>query len=346
MTETIFSEDNFKRIIEHAPIGIVIIDKEFRWRLVNTRFCEIIGYRKKELVGKTFLDITYKEDRGQNLALYDKLTDGVIKEYSFEKRYVRKDGKIIWVRLTVAGVTIKGEYSHLIALIQDVDETKKFQNEILYKNKELDTLFYKASHDLKSPIKTLEGLYQLLRNEIGPLTENETMNHLGETIGKLKIQNESLLQLVKINEIDPALESVQPFGIIKKCARRHEGLQLSTKGSANLKMKTDPYFFELIFSKLLHNSVRYSSTQPIRIMVIYKRQAKAHSFSLIDEADGIAPETRDRIFEMFYKGSEKSKGSGLGLYIVKKAVNKLGGDITVKENRPRGSIFTLTFPNN
>ena len=133
MTETIFSEDNFKRIIEHAPIGIVIIDKEFRWRLVNTRFCEIIGYRKKELVGKTFLDITYKEDRGQNLALYDKLTDGVIKEYSFEKRYVRKDGKIIWVRLTVAGVTIKGEYSHLIALIQDVDETKKFQNEILYK---------------------------------------------------------------------------------------------------------------------------------------------------------------------------------------------------------------------
>ena len=345
MTETVFNEDNFKRIIEYAPIGIVIIDKDFRWRLVNTRFCEIIGYKKKEMVGKTFLDITYKEDREQNLALYEQLTSGAIKEYVFEKRYVRKDGKIIWVRLTVAGVTIKGEYSHLIALVQDVDETKKFQNEILYKNKELDTLFYKASHDLKSPIKTLEGLYQILRSEIGQQKEHEAINHLGETIDKLKIQNQSLLQLVKINELDPVLESTQPFSIIKKCAKQHEGLKLSIKGSSNLKMKTDPYFMELIFSKLINNSVRYSSTHPIEVKIIYKRQAKEHSFSLMDEADGITPEARDRIFEMFYKGSEKSKGSGLGLYIVKKAVDKLGGDITVRENTPRGSIFTLTFPN-
>ncbi|HCM75619.1 MAG TPA: hypothetical protein DIS90_04520, partial [Cytophagales bacterium] len=59
--ENVYSEDNFKRIIEYAPIGIVIIDKVFRWRVVNKRFCEIIGYQKKELLGKTFLDITYKE---------------------------------------------------------------------------------------------------------------------------------------------------------------------------------------------------------------------------------------------------------------------------------------------
>jgi PAS domain S-box-containing protein len=345
MTETVFNEDNFKRIIEYAPIGIIIVDKEFRWRMVNTRFCEIIGYKKKELVGKTFLDITYKEDREQNLALYDQLTSGAIKEYTFEKRYVRKDGKIIWARLTVAGVTIKGEYSHLVALVQDVDESKKFQNEILYKNKELDTLFYKASHDLKSPIKTLEGLFLILKSAKGQQKEHEAIDHLGETINKLKIQNESLLQLVKINEVDPVLESVQPFSIIKQCALQYEGLKLSTKGSPNLKMNSDPYLLELIFSKLLHNSVRYSSTHPIEVEISYQRQAKAHSFSLMDQADGIEPEARDHIFEMFYKGSEKSKGSGLGLYIVKKAVDKLGGEIMVTKNVPRGSIFTVTFPN-
>lgn len=346
MNDTFFNEESFKRIIEHAPIGIVIIDKEFRWRMINSRFTEITGYKKKELIGKTFIDITYEEDRDQNLALYDKLKNGTIPEYSFEKRYVRKDGKIIWVKLTVAGVRIEGEYSHLIALIQDVDETRKYQNEILYKNKELDTLFYKASHDLKSPIKTLEGLYQILKSEGRYANEDETIYHLGETINKLRTQNESLLQLVKINEVDPKLKSVQPFDVIKRCAQTLDGLELSVKGPANLKLRTDPYFLELIFTKLLHNSIRYSSSKNIAVQVNYRRQAKAHCFTLTDDSDGITPDVRDHIFEMFFKGNEKSKGSGLGLYIVKKAIQKLGGEITVADRKPKGSIFSLTFPLN
>ncbi len=343
MSDTLFNEENFKRIIEHAPIGIVIIDKELRWRLVNTRFCEIIGYKKKELVGMTFLDITYKEDLDQNLALYDKLKSGAIKEYSFEKRYVRKDGRIIWVRLTVAGAMIKGEYSHLVALVQDVDETKKFQNEILYKNKELDTLFYKASHDLKSPINTLEGLFHILKSERGKHKE-EALDHLGGTIAKLKAQNESLLQLVRINEVDPVVESVQPFEIIKKCALAHDRLKLLIKGPSNLKIKSDPYFLELIFSKLFANSVKYTSGQEAEVKIIYKRQAKTHAFTLMDRSDGIHPDMRPQIFEMFFKGHEKSQGSGLGLYIVKKAMETLKGEITVAGNKPKGSVFTLTFP--
>ena len=61
MPDAFFNEDNFKRIIEYAPIGIVIFDIELHWRLVSARFYEIIGYKKTGLVGKTFLDITHKE---------------------------------------------------------------------------------------------------------------------------------------------------------------------------------------------------------------------------------------------------------------------------------------------
>ncbi|MFZ1806472.1 MAG: PAS domain-containing sensor histidine kinase [Cyclobacteriaceae bacterium] len=344
MDDTLFSEDNFKRIIEHAPIGIVIIDKELRWRLVNNRFCEIIGYKKKELIGKTFLDITYKEDRDNNFSYYDKLRNGTISEYSFEKRYVKKDGAIIWVRLIVSGAIANGEHSHLVALVQDVDEMKRIQDRVLYKNKELDTLFYKASHDLKAPIKTLEGLFQILKVEYKQVSESDTGHHLGETINKLRVQNESLLQLVRINEVDPVLKPVQPFVIIKKCALAHDKIKLTIKGSANLKIKTDPYFLELIFSKLLHNSVSYSSSDELEIQVIYKKQAAAHCFTLRDNADGITPDVREHIFEMFYKGHEKSKGSGLGLYIVKKATEKLGGDIGIVDNKLAGSAFIITLP--
>ncbi len=109
MSWSVFSEENFKMMVEHAPIGILIIDREMKWNFVNQRFCEITGFGREELAGKTFLDITYKEDIDLNLQLYHKLLSGEIKEYSYEKRYVRKDGQIIWVRLAVAAVWTDGD---------------------------------------------------------------------------------------------------------------------------------------------------------------------------------------------------------------------------------------------
>jgi PAS domain S-box-containing protein len=115
----VFTYDNFQLIIEHAPIGIVIIDKNYKWLLTNKRFSEITGYSREELQHLTFLDITHKDDIELNLNLYGQLTSGKVDEYVYEKRYVRKNGQILWVRLTVAGVRIGGEYSYMIALIQD-----------------------------------------------------------------------------------------------------------------------------------------------------------------------------------------------------------------------------------
>ena len=76
LTGTIFSEENFKKIIEFAPIGIVIIDREYNWLLTNRRFSEIVGYEHDELVGKTFLDITHPADRNTNVNLYQKMLEG------------------------------------------------------------------------------------------------------------------------------------------------------------------------------------------------------------------------------------------------------------------------------
>ena len=67
---SVFSEENFRKIVEYAPIGILIIDRAMKWRFVNQRFCEITGYTREELANKTFLDITYKEDIENNLLLW------------------------------------------------------------------------------------------------------------------------------------------------------------------------------------------------------------------------------------------------------------------------------------
>src|SRR5437016_5077216 len=122
LSGSVFSEENFRKMVENAPIGILIIDRELKWRFVNQRFSEIVGYSKDELSRMTFLDITYKDDRQNNVDLYNQLTSGKVNEYFYEKRYVRKNGQVIWARLAVAGVRIDGEYSHMVVSVEDINE--------------------------------------------------------------------------------------------------------------------------------------------------------------------------------------------------------------------------------
>ena len=81
LMSSVFSEENFRKIVDHAPIGILIIDQGMKWRFLNQRFCEITGYTREELAGKTFLDITHKDDIENNMNLYSRLLKGEVNEY-------------------------------------------------------------------------------------------------------------------------------------------------------------------------------------------------------------------------------------------------------------------------
>ena len=339
--ENVFTLDNFRLIIEHAPIGIVIIDKDLKWLLANRRFSEITGYTREELQGKTFLDITYKEDINKNINLYEKMTSGEVDEYTYEKRYLRKNGQIIWVKLTVAGVRFSGNYEYMIALVQDIDENKHYQSDLEYKNKELDTLFYKVSHDLKSPIASLRGLCDILRDELD-LTNNPSFKHLEETIHKLRIQNELLVELTRINEYDFVDKRTTLHGIFENC-----GTELLKNVHLTItpcdELKTDPFILSTVFTQLLKNSIHFNENKP-NINIDIKIVASKYVIHYTDDGPGIDPSVAPHIFDMFFKGSENATGSGLGLYISKKAIEKINGTIEIENKESKGCTFKIIFP--
>ena len=103
----------------------------------------------------------------------------------------------------------------------------------------------------------------------------------------------------------------------------------------------------MILHNVLYNAVKYSddTKQVCRIKVKIKVWEEETLFSVTDNGLGIAPELKDRIFEMFFRATESSNGSGLGLYIVKETMAKLGGEISVDSTLNEGSCFTLIIPN-
>ena len=344
----VFSEENFRKIVDHAPIGILIIDREMKWRFLNQRFCEITGYTRDELAGKTFLDITYKEDIENNMNLYSRLLKGEVNEYFYEKRYVRKNGQVIWVRLAVAGVWIEGEYSHMVVSVEDIDESKKYQRTLELKNEELDTLFYKASHDLKAPVSTLSGLCHLLRLEVSDLKENESFLHLERTVERLRMQNESLLQLTRINDWTPEIKSMMLHQLVsdKIKTMRVNGADIRLT-DLDVRINTDGKLLSIAIGNILENGLTYKKPGGhSRLLVDYVSIPGRSKITISDNGIGIRSQELEHIFNMFYKASESAHGSGMGLYIARKAVEKLNGEIMVSSKEGEGSAFSIFLPMN
>src|SRR3954452_757280 len=120
------SEELYRSTFELAPVGVAHVSPEGKWLRVNRKFCEITGYSKEELLNLTFQDLTYPEDLPGDLEQAQSMLDGHQDQYSIEKRYVRKNGSLVWINLTVSAVRdASRKLKYFISLIEDIDARKE-----------------------------------------------------------------------------------------------------------------------------------------------------------------------------------------------------------------------------
>ncbi|WP_447974567.1 PAS domain S-box protein [Nitrospira sp. Kam-Ns4a] len=120
------SEQQFSRAFEHAAIGMALVAPDGRWLKVNRSLCDLTGYAAEELRTKTFQDITHPDDLERDLAYVRQMLSGEIQTYQMEKRYIHKQGHVVWILLSVSLVRdAEGRPAHFIAQIQDITERKR-----------------------------------------------------------------------------------------------------------------------------------------------------------------------------------------------------------------------------
>ena len=210
------SEQWLRAVFEQAAVGVVQIDAAtMRYARTNRRFSDITGYTREELKLLSPAEIVYPQDASVDLENFVRLRDGSITEFSREKRYVRKDGQLVWVSVAMSVIGAHGEAPNsFIAIVQDITERKQAQDQIL-RTQRLDNLGMLAAgiaHDFNNALAPIIMAGPLLRDN---LRSDAKPRRSGDAAG-------SDLQALRNHEVNPGAQRL--LNIVEQCAERGAGL--------------------------------------------------------------------------------------------------------------------------
>ncbi len=348
------------RIMDRSSNEIYVFDAEsLHFIQVNQGAQQNLGYTMEELEQLTPLDLKpeFTEDEFSNLI--NPLHTGMESQLIFETLHKRKDGTTypVEVRLQLSRLE---EPAVFVAVIQDISERrqaeralKKHADELERSNAELERFAYVASHDLQEPLRMITSYVQLLQRRYQGKLGKDADDFIAYAVDGARRMKALINDLLAYSRVSSHRE---PF----KSVKAEKALE---KALANLRVVIDEYDAEishgplptvfadgdqlmLLFQNLISNAIKFHSDNPPRIQVAAEQDSKGWVFSIQDNGIGIDPEYAERIFIIFQRLHAKGDypGTGIGLAICNKIVERHGGRIWVESAPGKGAIFYFTLP--
>ncbi|HKU45523.1 MAG TPA: PAS domain S-box protein [Burkholderiales bacterium] len=355
------SEARFRQTFELAASGMChVIDGRFV--RVNKSLCGILGYSERELLGKSVKDVSHPEDRDVSDALRARIRRGEIESARFEKRYIRGDnGAIVWADVAVALVRdVFGVPQYEIAIFDDITDRKRAEaalneahEELKRSNAELEQFAYVASHDLQEPLRMVASYTQLLSRRYDAKLDNdarEFMAFIVDGATRMKQLIEDLLAYSRVGTKGADFRPVAAEGALRRAlfnlrAATEEAGAVVTHDALPT-VSADEVQLGQLFQNLIGNALKFRSASVPRIHVGVAEKDSEWQFEVRDNGIGIEPQYYERIFMVFQRLHNKGEypGTGIGLAICKKVVERHGGRIWVESRPGEGSSFWFTLP--
>ncbi|MBA4344718.1 MAG: histidine kinase [Methylibium sp.] len=360
------SEQRFRNIFAHVPIGLVFTDMDMVLREVNPHFCRMLGYPAEALVGTRSTDYTDPADRSEDARLISRLVAGEIAIYRRSKRFIAADGHRVQVRALVTLLRdADGHPQRLLGVVEDVTDQLKMQaleharEAAEAASRAKNEFLSRMSHELRTPLNAMLGFTQLLemdqQHPLSPRQQGWTAQvqhagwHLLEMINdildlsriesgtvKLALARQDLLPLV-----DAALSMVE-----KSAALRQLSVSRTIDESARYAVG-DVTRIKQVLTNLLSNAVKYN-VEGGRIQVSSRRlDDQMLEVCVTDTGLGLDPRQLAELFQPFNRLGRESgttEGTGIGLVISKRLAELMGGGLEVSSVTGQGSTFALRLP--
>lgn len=372
--------ERLQAIFEHAAIGMAQISLAGHFLAVNQRLCDTLGYTREELLSRNFHEISYAPDLAADMAQVERLLAGEIQTCSLEERYVRKDGSLVWVNMTGSLVrNTAGEPDHFIASVEDISTRKQAEEEVRLlnatlerrvsrrtrqlaeMNQEMEAFAYSVSHDLRAPLRAMQGFAQALQEDFADQLDPLAQQYCRRIVAAAARMDTLILDLLAYSHISRAHLQLQPLSLAAALQEALSMLEVEIRESqAQVVIKTPlpwvrahPATLGQVVSNLLSNAIKF--VEPgVRPQVEVWAEPQEEGIKkrrwvrlwVADNGIGIDPAHQERIFRVFERlhGIEAYPGTGIGLAIVKKGIERMGGRVGVESRLEAGSRFWVELP--
>lgn len=361
------SEEKIRSIFDHAIVGFCVTDLYGRLEDMNPAFCEITGYSKEELQKKDFYQITHPDDRDKKREDVRRMLAGEVPAFRAEKRYICKDGSVVWVQNCLS--LIRDEHSqpkNIVVVVQDITDEKILQdaltmakNQAEIANLAKSQFLANMSHEIRTPLGAILGFANLVRDPV--LGENDRQKYLdiicrsGQALSQLV---DDILDLSKIEmghlQIELTEFSLQHLVSevlsLLSFKAQEKGVTLIVEGDTPEMVNSDPTRIRQILTNVIGNAVKFTAAGKVTVTMSHHHEDNGQemvSVRVDDTGPGMTQEQQQRLFKPFAQAdnsmARKYGGTGLGLELSRRLARALGGDVELIQSEVgRGSSFLIT----
>jgi PAS domain S-box-containing protein len=343
-----YKEGMFKELIESSDDIIIVTDREFRIRYISPSVSKSFGLEPPDLVGMNvfaFVDPAKIQDWKD--CVYRNSGNSIKEEIYLEiKKGVKR-----YYDVHVSNVSTLHEPG-LIVRLHDISEKKQREKELIRSNKQLDQVIFKTTHDLQAPLKSALGLIKIA--EQAPSEENaKYISLIKKSLNKLDFFIEEMNDFFRNEKLAIQREQINLLSMLNEEVANLKGLYEENRLRVTCEVRSSSEFYSdnirlrTIVGNILSNAIKYSDPQKDQpfINIAISTNEEVCEIRFADNGIGIEEQYQLKIFDIFFRGTTHSEGTGLGLFIVKDTIDRLKGTIEVKSKLGSGSEFIIRLPN-
>jgi PAS domain S-box-containing protein len=361
LTETALqeSESKYRQIVELAEEGIWVIDSNARTTYVNYAMARMLGYSESEMFGRLLFDFMDEEEKNSANDNIDRRKQGIAERHEF--RLKSKDGKDIWTYMSTSPIMDEtGNLLSCCALVYNITERKDSEQQMLQlttdlkrSNQELEQFAYVASHDLQEPLRAVTSYTQLLAQRYQGNLDEKADKYINYVVDGASRMQQLINDLLAYSRLGTRAQEFQVADCNAAVAQSLCNLEIAIAENKPLitceEMPTvmaDEFQLVQLFQNLIGNAIKFCRQDVPIIHIAAIIQDDEWLFSVRDNGIGIDSEYADRIFIIFRRlhSRREYSGTGIGLAMCKRIVERHGGRIWVESQSGEGAIFYFTIP--
>jgi PAS domain S-box-containing protein len=367
------SEARFRVLFEQAAVGVAQLDTHTgAFVRINRKYCDILGYSHDEMLQLDFRSITPPDDVQAVLSRMQELKAGTIHEFSLEKRYIRKDGSLVWVNVNVSRMGSAGEPpNYHIAVVEDISARKEAESQLQQlnitleqrviertaqleaANQELEAFSYSVSHDLRAPLRGIDGFSRILAEDYHDRLDQDGRDHIGRVrraTQHMGMLIDNMLRLSRVTRANLAQTDVDlsrmAADVMAELEKADPRQRPAFSVEPGLAAWGDAALLRIVLENLLDNARKYSGKSPHpRIEFGCTMQRGRMAYFVRDNGAGFDMAYAGRLFGAFQRmhHADEFPGTGIGLATVKRIIRRHDGDIWAESEVGKGATFFFTL---